>query len=137
MSGSHRNELNKAVSGAAPKERLIALKEAAQILELSEGEVGDFVAAGKIPAYKIGGQFLRFKKDQMEALRGRVKILKLQSVPIEKISPLSADTDEEESVEKSGYTFFERVRDFIYFNDFYILALILIALLIFIILNKK
>ncbi len=135
MNGSHRNGLNKAASGADPKERLITLKEAAEILELSEEEIRGYVSAGKIPAYKIGGQFLRFKKDQLEALRGRVKILKLQSVPIEKISP--AAPDEEGPGRKSGYTFFDRIRDFLYFNDFYILALILIALLIFIIVRKR
>lgn len=131
MSGLHRSELNKVLSGLETKEGLLNLKETADLLGLTEEEVRYFVSQGKIPAYKIGGEFLRFKKDQIEALRGRIKILRHQSVPIEKIIP------SDEAEKKTRYSVWDRIRDFLYFNDFYILAAILIALLVYVILNKR
>jgi len=131
MNGLHRSELNKILNGPDTKEGLLNLKETADLLGLAEEEVRYFVSQGKIPAYKIGGEFLRFKRDQVEALRGRIKILKHQSVPIEKIVPA------EEAERKVKYSVRDRIRDFLYFNDFYFLAAILIALLIFVILKKR
>ncbi len=131
MNGLHRSELNKTSSDSDAKEGLLDLKEAADLLGLTEEEVKRFVLRGKIPAYKIGGEFLRFKKDQVEALRGRIKILKHQSVPIEKITP------DDVAERKTRYSAWDRIRDFLYFNDFYFLAAILIALLIFVIVRKR
>ena len=131
MSGLRRSELNKILSVPDTKEGLLNLKETADLLGLTEEEVRHFVSQGKIPAYKIGGEFLRFKRDQIEALCGRIKILKHQSVPIEKIVPA------EEAGRKVKYSVRDKIRDFLYFNDFYFLAAILIALLIFVILKKR
>lgn len=111
-------------------ERLISLQEAAEILELTEEDVRIFVSEGKIPAYKIGGEFLRFRKGQVEALRSRLRLLKHQSIPIYHLTPPGPLT-------KARYSLFDRVRDFLYFNDFYILAFVLIALLLAVILIKK
>jgi excisionase family DNA binding protein len=131
MSGLRRSELNKVLGGQDTKEGLLNLREASDLLGLTEEEVRYFVSCGKIPAYKIGGEFLRFKREQIEALRGRIKILKHQSVPIEKIIP------GEEAGKRPRYSAWDRIRDFLYFNDFYFLAAILIALLIFVILKKR
>lgn len=142
MSGSRQSGLNKISSGTDTKDGLLNLREAAYILGLTEEEVRHFVASGKIPAYKIGGEFLRFKRSQIEALRGRIKILKHQSVPIEKIIPHEESADftaegRSKAGAKDGYSLWDRIRDFLYFNDFYILAVVLIALLIFVILQKR
>lgn len=131
MNGLHRNELNKVLSNPEAGEKLLTPKEAAELLELSEEELKYFVASGKIPAYNIAGEFLRFKKDQILALRDRIRILKHQSTPIEKIY------EAQRSVTKVRYGLLDRIRDFLYLNDFYILAAILILLLILVILNKK
>jgi len=142
MNGLRRSELNKILSGSNTRDRLLNLKEAADTLGITEEEVKYFVSRGKIPAYKIGGEFLRFKRDQIEALRGRIKILKHQSVPIEKIIPDEEmppffEKERDEAEGKAKYSALDRIRDFLYFNDFYFLAAILIALLIFVILKKR
>ena len=131
MSGLHRNELNRAFNAPSEKEKLISLHDAADILELSEEELRRFVAEGKIPAYRIGGEYLRFRKSQVEALRSRIRILKHQSVPILDIRPAQKEE------RKAGYPIFDRIRDFVYFNDFYILAFILIVLLVAFILLRR
>jgi len=131
MNGLPRNGLNRALDTPGEKEKLISLHDAADILELSEEELRSFVAEGKIPAYKIGGEYLRFRKSQVEALRSRIRILKHQSVPILDIRPVRKEEP------KARYSIFDRIRDFLYFNDFYILAFILIVLLAAVILLRR
>lgn len=131
MNGLHRSELNSTEGESKIKEKLLTLKEVADFLQLSEGEVKDFVAQGKIPAYKLGGEFLRFKKDQIEALKDRIQILRWKSTQ----EVRAVIKGEDKAVTK--YSAWERIRDFVYFNDFYIFAIILIAILLFIILRYK
>ena len=113
------------------KEKLLTLKEVADLLKLSEEEVRDYVAQGKIPAYKLGGEFLRFRFEQIEALRERLQILKWKSA-FENKAVL-----EGEDKELIKYSIWERIRDFVYFNDFYFFAAILIGILLFIIFKYR
>jgi excisionase family DNA binding protein len=131
MNGSARRELNRVPDGKSDRERLITIEEAASILELDEGDVRSFVAEGKIPAYRIGGEFIRLRKGQVEALKSRLKVLKHQSVPIYHLSPPS------EPQSRQRYSLFDKVRDFVYLNDFYILVFILIVLLTVFIITRK
>lgn len=131
MNGLHQSELNSAEGESKIKEKLLTLKEVADFLQLSEEEVKDFVAQGKIPAYKLGGEFLRFKKDQIEALKDRIQILKWKSM--QEVRAVIKGKDK--AVIK--YSAWERIRDFVYFNDFYIFAIVLIAILLFMILRYK
>lgn len=131
MSGLHQSELNSTEGEPKVEGKLLTLKEAAELLQLSEEEVRDFVAQGKIPAYKLGGEFLRFKKDQIEALRERIQVLKWRAA-----SEIGVITrGEDKGFVK--YSAWERLRDFIYFNDFYFFVAILIGILLFIIFKYK
>ena len=93
--------------------KLITVREAAKELGIDEQEVIDLAEDGKIPAYKIGGVYLRFKPEQVQEAKRRLgKIIKKQSAKI---------------------SFAERLEDFFYFNDFYILSLLIIIALLIII----
>lgn len=131
MNGLHRNELNNAEGESKLKEKLLTLKEVADFLGLSEEEVKVFVAEGKIPAYRLSEEILRFKKGEIEALRERIEILKRKSSFEDKAIAQG------EYKERIKYSFWDRIRDFVYFNNFYIFAGILIAILLFIILKHK
>lgn len=131
MNGLHRNELNNAEGESKLKEKLLTLKEVADFLGLSEEGVKVFVAEGKIPAYRLGEGILRFKKGEIEALRERIEILKRKSSFEDKAIAQG------EYKERIKYSFWDRIRDFVYFNNFYIFAGILIAILLFIILKHK
>lgn len=97
-------------------EKLLTVRDVASILGVSEKEVLDLAESGKVPAYKIGGVYLRFKYEQVEEFRRKSQIT------------LSRKTD------TSGqYSFKDRISDFLYFNDFYLLSIIIIALILFII----
>ena len=94
-------------------EKLISVREAAELLGLSEKEIIDLVDEGEIPAYKIAGEFLRFRIEQIQKAKNRLKL----------------------KTERESYAFGEKLSDFLYFNDFYILSVLLIIIILFFILK--
>ena len=100
-------------------EKLLNQTEVSRILGVSEGDLKILVDRGEIPAYRLGGSILRFRKDQIDQI-------KKHGVP--KI--ISAEED------ARGYTTesrIESIKDFIYFNDFYIISGVIIAVLLVVI----
>lgn len=95
-------------------EKLLTVREVSIMLDISEKEVLDLAESGKIPAYKVGGVYLRFRRDQVLEFRRSRK-------------PLSVETG------TSQYSFRDKLRDFFYFNDFYIVVGVLIILLLIVI----
>ncbi|TRZ94049.1 DNA-binding protein [bacterium] len=98
------------------EEKLLTVRDVASILGISEKEVLDLSENGSIPAYKVGGVYLRFRRDQIEAFKKSFKVAESSRPKI-----------------NGGYSFRERVSDFFYFNDFYILSVLLILLILVII----
>lgn len=127
-------------------EKLLSIKEVAEYLKISEEEVKRLVDQGEIPAYRIGDTFLRFRKEQIDAIRDEIN--QIEEITPERAKP-SLDrhgkvahpyTDLERDIKRKAptvrqydYSAAEKVRDFFYFNDFYILCFILIALLMYLI----
>ena len=97
-------------------EKLITVEEAAALLGIPRTKIQEFVASGELPAYKIGGKFIRFRKEQVEAIRqeilARASSAIPKTAPREEIKPLP-EADYSESYR-------DKVLDFFYFNDFYI-----------------
>lgn len=91
--------------------KLLTIREVAGLLNLTEKEVIDLAEAGEIPAYKVGGLYLRFKKEQLDQVKHKIK-------PNESLVSIEG-------------TFLEKSRDFLHHNDFYILSLIVIFLLLY------
>lgn len=94
------------------EEKLLTIREVSLMLGLTEKEVMDLAENGSIPAYKVGGVYLRFKPQQVEEFR------KKNTQPIQ---------------QAQKYSLKDRIFDFYYFNDFYIFSLILIFILLFVI----
>lgn len=99
-------------------EKLLTIREVSQVLGVSEKEVIEFAEKGTIPAYKIAGVYLRFKREEIDAFKRKLKPLDYRQVPA-----------------REAYSLKERFSDFFYFNDFYILSAILIALIVYIIIR--
>lgn len=97
-------------------ERLLTVRDVSLILGISEKEVLDLAESAKLPAYKIGGVFLRFKPEHVEEFRK-------SSQPAHLRKP---DT-------LQHYSFRDKLDDFLYFNDFYILSILAISLILIII----
>lgn len=92
-------------------EKLLTIREVSSLLGLTEKQVIDLAEAGTIPAYKVGGVYLRFKREQVEEYR---KGLKTGHKPQAKFS--------------------DTLADFFYFNDFYLLSALVIFALVYIVL---
>jgi excisionase family DNA binding protein len=130
-------------------EKLLTIAEAAKYLNISEDEVKRLVDIGEIPAYRIGGSFLRFRKEHLDAIRDDVEEVE-KDVPAavkagldEKGKPTHHISDLEKEIRKREpimrqyeYTAIERVKDFFYFNDFYIISFIIVGILLFVIFRK-
>ena len=92
-------------------EKLWTTTEVARFLRVSEDDVARLVKEGRLTGYKLAGQFLRFKPEQAHALKGQIAtVARAQAVA----APLPA-------------AWFERVRNFIYFYDFYLLSFLLLT----------
>lgn len=94
-------------------EKLITTREVSLILDLSEQDVIDLAGANILPHFKVGGEFLRFKREDVLKVKNNVK--KKYNLPSGK-NPNS-----------------NRVKEFLYFNDFYIVCTIIITVLLWII----
>ena len=93
------------------EEKLLTVRDVSLILGISEKEVLDLAQNGRLPAYKVGGVYLRFKKEQIQEFQRH--------------TPLSSS----KIAASRKYSLSEGISDFFYFNDFYILAILIIILL--------
>jgi len=93
------------------EEKLLTVRDVSIQLGVSEKDVLDLAESGAIPAYKVGGVYLRFKKEQVDEYRKKHHDLPQKSAASQTATPR------------------DKLRDFFYFNDFYILATLLIILL--------
>ena len=93
--------------------RFLTSKEAAEYLGIDVADFEKMAGKSKIPSYKIGGMYTRFKVDDLDAYRRRTPNRCRNRHP----NPLGS-----------------RIKDFFYFNDFYLysgIAIIVILYFIF------
>jgi len=95
------------------REKFLTTRDVSNLLGLSEQEIIDLAKTGLIPHTKIGGEFLRFKRSNILKIRQDIK--KQYNVPHRKVYHL------------------ERFKEFLYFNDFYIISTFIIIFLLWII----
>lgn len=94
-------------------EKLLTIREAAKELGMTEKEIMDLAEDGVLPAYKVGGVYLRFKKEQVENYMRRAHIVDRKKTLLQ------------------NYPLNHRIADFFYFNDFYIFAASIILIMLF------
>ena len=105
------------------EERYLDIHEAAEILDVNEQELWDLVHKHQIPTHNLAGAFLRFKKEDIEELKIKWRIER-------ELFPRKQPTFVHEST-VGKVTLVDHLRDFWYFNDFYILCSVLIVVLLY------
>lgn len=95
------------------KERLFTTREVSHTLGISEKDVIDLANKNIIPHFKVAGEFLRFKKEDILKVKPAIK--KKYNIPEKKDRSL------------------EQVKEFIYFNDFYLVSAVIIVVLLWVI----
>jgi len=115
--------------------KLMTLGELAEHLQVKEEKIIDLVNEGVILAYKIGGELLRFRREQIEAIRSEInsRITEADKVAVTKPQHKAKERLEVRSYNRMADTAEDRVADFFHFNDFYIVSAALIAFLLVII----
>lgn len=96
-------------------QKLITVREVAQTLDVSEKEVIELSEQGVIPAYRIAGTHLRFRRDQISHIKQSDQI------------------NFKTKVKHIEYSLAERIADFVYFNDFYIFSSIAVSVMLWLI----
>ena len=99
--------------GKMTTNQFISVRETAQVLGISEKKVMDLIETRQLQAYRIADKFLRLKKTDVVILRESGDISR-------------------ENIEQV-YTPAEKLRDFFYFNDFYLISCGIILFLLYII----
>lgn len=99
----------------ATKEKLLTTREASHFLGISEKEVIDLANNNLMAHFKLGGEFLRFRREDLINIKPLIK--KKYNLP------------EKKHLRR------ELLREFFYFNDFYIISGAIIITLVFIILK--
>ena len=89
---------------------MLSLKEVMDYLELEQIEIEELVRRGRLNAYKIGGVFLRFRKDQIVDFKSALR--KRSDSPLE--------------------GFFVKAVNYWSFNRIYILSAILFGLVVYV-----
>lgn len=95
------------------KGKLLTTREVAGILGISEGEIINLANANLVPHFKVGGKFLRFRQEDVLKIKPAIK--KKYHIP------------------EKQYPRLERIKDFVYFNDFYIISALVIVILLWVI----
>ncbi|MCA9407765.1 MAG: helix-turn-helix domain-containing protein [Candidatus Omnitrophica bacterium] len=91
----------------------ISVRETAQILSVSEKKVMELIEERKLQAYRIADKFLRLKKSEVLTLRNMGLLVKENLI--------------------HEYTSSEKLKDFFYFNDFYLASIAVIIILLYIV----
>ncbi len=89
---------------------MLSLEEVKNFLQLNQDDLEKYLKNGKLKAYKIGGTYLRFRKEEVLTLRSEL-------FPKRSARPSLAS----------------KARDFWHFNNFYIISTIIVAALIYVI----
>ena len=97
------------------QEKLLSTREVSRVLKIPESQIIELAKNNIIPHFKVAGEFLRFKKEDM--LRIKPVIKKKYNVP-----------------EKNGLHL-EKVKEFFYFYDFYLVSVAIIILLLWVIIK--
>ena len=94
-------------------EKLWTTSEVAKFLGVTEADVEELVKQGALTGYKLGGQFLRFRPQQVETLKGKMRFR--PSLRKSAVARLSGA---------------QQLKDFFYFYDFYIVSASLLAIIV-------
>ncbi len=95
-------------------EKLWTTGEVARCLGIEELDVEELVKQGKLIGYKLGGRFLRFRPDQVKALKGAIQLPR----------PVG------QSAGAPPKTWYTSIREFVYFYDFYLVSATCLAFLV-------
>ncbi len=97
------------------REKLLSTREVSHVLGISEKQIIELANSRLIPHFKVAGEFLRFRREDVIKIKPAIR--KKYNVPEKK------------------HRWVEALREFFYFNDFYIVTTAIIISLLWVILK--
>lgn len=97
----------------ALKEKLITTREVSFVLGISEQDVISLANAGVLKHFKLGGEFLRFKLEDVLKAKKSIK--------------------QRNYSQEGKHKIISNIKDFFYFNDFYIVCTAVIIILLWVV----
>ena len=129
MSEKPKKNATAAENPATPPEVLpedqamLTIREAAAVLDVGEDELWELAHKHKVPTHNVAGAFLRFRRQDIEELKIKWRIQR-------ELFPGKEERFPHKNVVTKA-SLFEKLSDFWYFNDFYILCSVLIVSLVY------
>ena len=116
-------------------EKLLTLQELSEYLRISEEKISSLVEEKVISAYQIGGELLRFRKEQIDAIRSEIdsRVGEADRIAVSEARKRVKEKFEVQETGSGSDSFRDKVADFMYFNDFYILSGVLAVILLIVI----
>ena len=113
-------------------EKLLTLEELSSYLGISEAKILALMDEGVLSAYKIGGEFLRFRKEQVDAVYSEIISSVQDSDKVVKNDVRNKVKERLNMVrEHRRGSFSETFADFFYFYDFYLVSFLIIGVLVY------
>jgi len=108
---------------------LLSPRQVSEYLSTSAQEVTRLVEEGKLNAYRIGGAYLRFKRDEVisfreEYLRARQRHERVREGMPSPEAPAAVSAS-------AGGTWSEKLNEYWYFNNFYLFCFLVIGTLLY------
>lgn len=97
-------------------DNMLTVEEVKNFLGVEQADIEKFLKTGKLHAYKIGGTYLRFRKEEVLTLRSELFPKKKGGAKV---------------------SVFSRIADFWRFNNFYIISLLIVIGLAFLALRSS
>lgn len=113
------------------KEEYLSIREAAELLEIGEPELRGLIEKHSIPTHQIAGAFLRLKKKELEELKNKWRIER------ELFAKDAAHAFVHPAAPRKKHTIGERISDFWYFNDFYVMCSLMVFVLLYFIVTSQ
>lgn len=107
-------------------EKLLTLEEAARRLGVDPDGVEQMIRQGRLASFRLGGHLLRVRLADVERLQGTSSAGR---------APSSRSVGVSSRARARGSRPWDRVLDFFYFNDFYLVALLILLTLLAVILT--
>ena len=116
-------------------EKLLTLRELSEYLRVSEERIISLVDKKVISAYRIGGELLRFRREQIEAIRSEIdsRVSDSDRLAVSETRKKVQERHKETDSTRGSAAFRDKLSDFLYFNDFYIASGVLIVFLLIVI----
>jgi len=111
-----------------PESEFLSPRQVSEYLSTTAQEVARLVEEGKLNAFRIGGTYLRFKRDEVISFREEYLRARQRHERVREVETLETPVAVSGG---GGETWGEKVSEYWYFNNFYVFSFLVIGVLLY------